>query len=43
MEKMWHHGFFNELQMSPEDSHILLTDTPGNTKKNKETMIQIMF
>ncbi len=35
MEKMWHHGFFNELQISPEDSHILLTDTPGNSKKNK--------
>ena len=43
MEKMWHHGFFNELQMSPEDSPILLTETPGNTKKSRENLIQLMF
>ena len=40
---MWHYGFITELQMSPEDSHILLTDTPGNSKRNRETMAQIMF
>jgi actin-related protein len=43
MEKMWHHGFFNELQMTPEDSPILLTETPGNSKKNREDLIQVMF
>ena len=40
---MWHHGFVNELQMSPEDCPILLTETPGNTKKSRENMIQLMF
>ena len=25
MEKMWHHGFFNEVQMTPEDCPILLS------------------
>lgn len=43
MEKMWHHGFFNELQMTPEDSPILLTETPGNSKKNREDLMQVMF
>ena len=43
MEKMWHHCFYNELQMSPEDNKVLLTDSPGNSRKNKETMIQLMF
>jgi actin-related protein len=35
MEKMWHHCLYNELQMSPEDNKVLLTDSPGNTRKNK--------
>lgn len=35
MEKLWHHCFYNELQISPEDNQILLTETPGNTKKNR--------
>lgn len=43
MEKMWHHCFYNELQISPEDNKVLLTETPGNSRKNKEMMMQIMF
>ena len=43
MEKMWHHGFFNEVQMTPEDCPILLSETPGNSKKNREDLIQVMF
>jgi len=43
MYKMWHHGFINELQMTPEDSPILMTEPPGNTKKNREILIEMMF
>lgn len=43
MEKMWHHCFYNELQISPEDNQILLTEAPCNSKKNRETIMQMMF
>lgn len=29
--------------MTPEDSPILLTETPGNSKKNREDLMQVMF
>ena len=43
MQSIWSHIFYNELEVSPEEYPVLLTEPSVNPKANREELTRIMF
>lgn len=43
IEKVWHHCYFSELLVPPEEHPCLMTESPLNPKINREKMTTTMF
>lgn len=43
MEKVWHHTFYNELKVDPQEHPVMITDSPLNSFENKEKCTDVFF
>jgi len=41
--KLWHHTFYNELRVQPEECNVMVTESPDNPKLNREKMVEMLF
>ncbi|OMJ90353.1 hypothetical protein SteCoe_7266 [Stentor coeruleus] len=43
ISKVWHHAFYNELKVAPEEHTVLLSEPPLNPPQKKEKIMELMF
>lgn len=43
MERIWHHSFYNELRVAPEEHPVIVSEAPLNPKKQREWSTTTMF
>lgn len=43
IEQVFHHSFYNELRVAPEEYKVLLTEAPYNPRSNRINLTQLMF
>ncbi|KAJ5080316.1 actin-7-related [Anaeramoeba ignava] len=43
MEKIWHHLFYNELRIAPEEHYLLVQDSFLGPKSDREKITQVLF
>ncbi|KAF7249740.1 Actin-1 [Varanus komodoensis] len=43
LEMLWHHVFYTELSVCPEELAVLVTDSPMSPTTNREKMAELLF